>query len=75
VQELSAKNDELTSEMHKLRTAVNSSVLRNQPVTSRHVDSGQGHFSFTVVDECFDGYSLHLTTEEWPSRVWLSCLL
>jgi len=45
VQELSAKNDQLTAEIQKIQATVNSGVLQRQRVTSQHTgDSGQGQF-------------------------------
>ena len=40
VQELSVKNDELTSQMQKLRTLLDSGISPHQRVMSPHVDDG-----------------------------------
>jgi len=42
VQELSMKNDELTSEIQKLRTAVNSGVYQRVPPSPRTDNTRQG---------------------------------
>jgi len=40
VQDLNVKNEELTSEMQKLRTLLSSGMSQRQRETSQHVDDG-----------------------------------